>query len=53
MMKVELKRLDQAFHLQATNEAGRTVETDGAEKIGGGNKGLSAHAVVAGWNWEL
>ncbi|MFT5999432.1 MAG: putative redox protein, partial [Neolewinella sp.] len=28
-MTVNLHRLDDAFHLQATNQDGRTVETDG------------------------
>lgn len=40
MMKIELKRLDDAFHLQATNEGGQTVETDGSPDIGGQNKGM-------------
>lgn len=39
-MKIQLKRLDQAFHMQATNEAGNTVTSDGAEKIGGSGKGM-------------
>jgi putative redox protein len=39
-MKIEIKRLDDAFHLEATNEEGRSVEIDGAEKIGGSNKGM-------------
>lgn len=37
-MKVTLKRLDDAFHMQATNESGNTLETDGNPEIGGGNK---------------
>lgn len=39
-MKIEIKRLDDAFHLQATNESGNTVESDGAEIIGGSGKGM-------------
>lgn len=39
-MKVELKRLDDAYHLQSVNEEGNTVETDGSPDIGGGNKGF-------------
>ncbi len=39
-MKIELTRLDNAFHIQAMNEAGLTVEADGAESIGGHNKGM-------------
>lgn len=37
-MKVILKRIDDAFHMQATNESGNTLETDGSPAIGGGNK---------------
>jgi putative redox protein len=40
MMKITLKRLDDMYHLQAMNEDGRTVETDGAPAIGGSNKGM-------------
>ncbi len=39
-MKIQLTRLDQAFHMQASNEAGNTVLTDGSEKIGGTGKGM-------------
>lgn len=39
-MKIEIKRLDKAFHLQAVNENGNTVESDGAESIGGSGKGM-------------
>lgn len=39
-MKIEIKRLDKAYHLQATNENGNTVESDGAESIGGSGKGM-------------
>ena len=39
-MKITLKRLDDAFHLEAVNEDGCKIETDGAPKIGGSNKGL-------------
>ena len=39
-MKITLKRLDDAFHLEAVNEDGCKIETDGAPKIGGGNKGM-------------
>lgn len=39
-MTVNLHRLDDAFHLQATNEDGLTVETDGGEAIGGHNAGM-------------
>lgn len=37
-MKIKFTRLDDAYHLQAVNEIGNTVETDGSPDIGGGNK---------------
>jgi len=39
-MKITLKRLDDAFHLEAINEDGCKIETDGAPAIGGSNKGM-------------
>ena len=39
-MKITLKRLDDAYHMEATNEAGLSVQSDGAEKIGGHNRGM-------------
>ena len=45
-MKVELNRLDDAFHLEATNENGKTVHTDGAPKIGGGDKAFRPMQLV-------
>lgn len=39
-MIIQLKRLDDAFHLQASNEQGNTVETDAAPAIGGSGKGM-------------
>lgn len=39
-MKIELTRLDDAYHMQATNETGNTVETDGSPKVGGSNKAM-------------
>ncbi|HEY4798020.1 MAG TPA: OsmC family protein [Bacteroidia bacterium] len=35
-----MKRLDDAFHFEARNEDGRTVQMDAAEKIGGRNQGV-------------
>lgn len=34
-MQISLKRLNDAFHLEASNELGKTIEMDGAPKIGG------------------
>jgi putative redox protein len=39
-MKIEIKRLDDAYHLRSTNEDGNSVETDGSPTIGGGNKAM-------------
>ncbi len=40
IMKVELHRVDDAFHLRSTNEDGLTVDADGSPDIGGHNQGL-------------
>lgn len=40
LMKIELTRLDDAYHMLATNENGNTVETDGSPKVGGSNKAM-------------
>lgn len=37
-MKIKVNRLDNAFHLKASNELGRAIEMDGAPKIGGSDK---------------
>ncbi len=39
-MRIELKRLDDAFHFEATDESGHTVHMDGAPAIGGHDKGV-------------
>ncbi len=39
-MKITLARIDTAFHMQATNESGNHVETDGSPGIGGSNKAM-------------
>ena len=39
-MKIELKRLDNAFHFEAKDESGHTIQIDAGENIGGGNKGV-------------
>ena len=45
-MKLSLHRLDDAFHMQAVNEDGLTVETDGTPAIGGHNKALRPMQMV-------
>lgn len=37
-MKIHLKRIDDAFHLEASNELGKVIRMDGAPKIGGSDK---------------
>ncbi|MBK9488783.1 MAG: OsmC family protein, partial [Haliscomenobacter sp.] len=37
---IKLERLDDAFHLRATNEQGNSVETDASPAIGGGGRGM-------------
>jgi putative redox protein len=39
-MKIELQRVDDAYHMQARNEDGKIVDMDAAEKIGGRNNGV-------------
>jgi putative redox protein len=40
-MRVELKRIDDAFQMEAKDENGKTVHFDGSLKIGGHNEGVS------------
>lgn len=37
-MEVNLKRIDDAYHMEAVNDSENTLHTDGSPKIGGGNK---------------
>lgn len=39
-MKTYLKRLDDAFHFELSNEEGRIVQTDGSVAIGGKGNGM-------------
>jgi putative redox protein len=39
-MRIELKRLDDAFHFEGLSETGNTVYMDAGENIGGHNKGV-------------
>jgi putative redox protein len=39
-MRIELKRLDDAFHFEAKSETGNIAEMDAGENIGGHNKGV-------------
>ena len=40
MIKIELNRLNDAFHMEAVNEQGRTVHIDASPDIGGTNEGM-------------
>jgi putative redox protein len=39
-MRIELKRLDDAFHFEAISETGNAAQMDAGENIGGHNKGV-------------
>lgn len=39
-MRIELKRLDDAFHFEAKSETGNIANMDAGENIGGHNKGV-------------
>jgi putative redox protein len=39
-MKITLKRIDDAFQMEATNENGNVTYTDGSPAIGGSNKAM-------------
>jgi putative redox protein len=39
-MKMTFKRIDDAFHMEATNENGNVTYTDGSPEIGGSNKAM-------------
>jgi putative redox protein len=40
MIKIEVNRLNDAYHMEALNEQGNRVEMDGSPDIGGGNNGM-------------
>jgi putative redox protein len=40
MLKIELNRLNDAFHFEASNENGNTVQIDASPDIGGTNQGM-------------
>ena len=45
-MEVTLKRIDDAFQMESTNDTGNTVQSDGSPKIGGGNKAMRPMQMV-------
>lgn len=46
MIKIELERLNDAFHMEARNELGNTVHIDGSPDIGGTNQGMRPMQLV-------
>ena len=40
MIKIEIKRLNEAFHFEAANENGNSVHIDASPDIGGSNQGM-------------
>lgn len=46
MIKIELNRLDDAFHFEAANEQGKTVHIDASPDIGGHNQGMRPMQVL-------
>jgi len=45
-MKVTLKRLNDDYHMEATNETGNSIHMDGSPKIGGKNLGARPMELV-------
>lgn len=45
-MRVTLKRIDDAFHIEAANEDGLTVHSDGSPEIGGHNLAMRPMQMV-------
>ncbi len=45
-MEISIKRMNQAVHLEASNEDKITVQMDGSEKIGGENLGVRPMQMV-------
>jgi putative redox protein len=40
MIKIELNRLNEGFHMEAVNEQGNSIQMDASPEIGGTNKGM-------------
>ncbi len=45
-MIIDIQRIDDAFHMRAVNESGRTVEIDAAPAIGGYDAGMRPMQMV-------
>lgn len=46
MVKIEIKRLNDAYHMEATNEEGASFQMDASADMGGLNKGMRPMQVV-------
>lgn len=46
MVKIEIKRLNDAYHMEATNESGATLQMDASPDMGGLNKGMRPMQIV-------
>lgn len=46
MVKIEIKRLNDAYHMEATNESGATLQMDASPDMGGQNKGMRPMQIV-------
>lgn len=47
-MEVNIKRLNDAYHFQATNDSGNIINMDGSPEIGGENKGFRPMQTLLG-----
>jgi putative redox protein len=46
-MKIQIRRLDDAYHLEAQNETGNIVETDALPDLGGNGRGMRPMEMLA------
>ena len=46
MVKIEIKRLNDAYHMEATNEQGASLHMDASPDMGGLNKGMRPMQIV-------
>jgi putative redox protein len=46
MVKIEIKRLNDAYHMEAVNEQGATLHMDASPDMGGLNKGMRPMQIV-------
>jgi len=46
MVKIEINRVDDAFLLEAVNDAGNTIRFDASPDIGGSNQGMRPMQVI-------